>query len=317
MTTLPASGELYTVITTHDIIKLRQILQENPDVIKRDVDMAALSYSKTFSETTYLHIAIQHDNYQAVRLLLQGGADLHKRDEYYFSSTPSELAISCGNYDMIRYILFKKGFAYDMREKKEYNSYVGPMYAASREERIIDLKLLYILGVDINTNNNGGRYKTHFEQILSQSMIPRMGGSGFLNPNPDQFVKLYLDLNIPTNDIVQQWLIKIRQYRTYPSLYILPMLGMHITISDEAKLAKKQETIEKIKADFSIKFMEHVHDDIVDMCLAMYPLNLPPYIMLWIIDWLPSYELVSHHRKIHLIESIRNSIWKVKGITIE
>ena len=35
--------------------------------------------------------------------------------------------------------------------------------------------------------------------------------------------------------------------------------------------------------------------------------------MLWIVDWLPRYDLLSHHKKIHLIESVVRSIRKLKG----
>ena len=45
----------------------------------------------------------------------------------------------------------------------------------------------------------------------------------------------------------------------------------------------------------------------------MSALELPPYVLLWIIDFLPNYDFLSHHKKIHLIESVRASIWKIKG----
>lgn len=42
----------------------------------------------------------------------------------------------------------------------------------------------------------------------------------------------------------------------------------------------------------------HVHAVLLDICIAMSVLRLPPYVMLWIIDWVPHYDLVSHRRKI-------------------
>ena len=59
--------------------------------------------------------------------------------------------------------------------------------------------------------------------------------------------------------------------------------------------------------------MQFAQPDIVGICLALASLELPPYVLLWIVDWLPRYDLLSHHKKIHLIESVVTSIRKLKG----
>jgi rubredoxin len=60
-------------------------------------------------------------------------------------------------------------------------------------------------------------------------------------------------------------------------------------------------------------FSQRQHLDNIGICLAMSSLQLPPYVLRWIIDWLPNYDRLSHHKKIRLIESVRASIWKIKG----
>lgn len=55
-----------------------------------------------------------------------------------------------------------------------------------------------------------------------------------------------------------------------------------------------------------------IHPRLLDLSIAMSPLNLPPYVLLWIIDFLPEFAFVSHHRKIHLLESIARSIRKIR-----
>ena len=57
--------------------------------------------------------------------------------------------------------------------------------------------------------------------------------------------------------------------------------------------------------------MRFAQPDIIGICLALAPLELPPYVLLWIVDWLPRYDLLSHHKKIHLIESVVRSIRKL------
>ena len=60
--------------------------------------------------------------------------------------------------------------------------------------------------------------------------------------------------------------------------------------------------------------MRFAQDTFIGICLAFAPLELPPYVLLWITDELPNYDKLSHHKKIALITSVRNSIWKLKGI---
>lgn len=60
--------------------------------------------------------------------------------------------------------------------------------------------------------------------------------------------------------------------------------------------------------------MRYAHADIINICLALAPLDLPPYVLLWIMDWLPNYDRLSHHKKIELIESVVKSIRAVKGM---
>lgn len=52
--------------------------------------------------------------------------------------------------------------------------------------------------------------------------------------------------------------------------------------------------------------------EIVGICLALAPFELPPYVILWITDWFPNYNLLSSQKKIHLIMSVRDSIWKLQ-----
>ncbi len=54
--------------------------------------------------------------------------------------------------------------------------------------------------------------------------------------------------------------------------------------------------------------MRWAHPDIVEICLAMAPFDLPLYVLLEIIDWVPRFDKVSHHKKIALIESVRNCL---------
>ena len=73
------------------------------------------------------------------------------------------------------------------------------------------------------------------------------------------------------------------------------------------------ETLARIRSEFGVRLMRFAQPDIIGICLALSSLDLPPYVLLWIIDWLPRYDLLSHHKKIQLIESVVQSIRKLKG----
>jgi hypothetical protein len=73
------------------------------------------------------------------------------------------------------------------------------------------------------------------------------------------------------------------------------------------------ETLNRIKHKIGIRLMRYAQPEIIGICLAMSSFDLPPYVLLWIIDWLPNYDRLSHHKKIQLIESVRVSIWKING----
>jgi hypothetical protein len=72
------------------------------------------------------------------------------------------------------------------------------------------------------------------------------------------------------------------------------------------------QTLSRIKQKVAIRLMRYAQPEIIGICIALSSFELPPYVLLWIIDWLPNYDRLSHHKKIQLIESVRNSIWKIR-----
>ena len=66
------------------------------------------------------------------------------------------------------------------------------------------------------------------------------------------------------------------------------------------------------KRNFELEWRK-VQPLIVDICIGLAPLNLPIYVLLWIIDWLPHLERAHKEvKKVRLIESVVGSIRKVE-----
>ena len=55
-----------------------------------------------------------------------------------------------------------------------------------------------------------------------------------------------------------------------------------------------------------------ISTQIIDVCIALAVFDLPPYVLLEIVDWLPLYEYVEHKKKIDLIVNVQQSIKKLK-----
>lgn len=86
--------------------------------------------------------------------------------------------------------------------------------------------------------------------------------------------------------------------------------NMKMTIAERKSRCERVEA--NIRSELAIALMEFVHPEILDFCISMWPLRLPNYVLLWIVDWLPNYCKASHIRKIRLIESISKSIRKIR-----
>jgi len=57
-----------------------------------------------------------------------------------------------------------------------------------------------------------------------------------------------------------------------------------------------------------------ISNRIIDICIALHSFNLPPYVLLEIIDWLPLYECIEHKKKIDLIINLKKSISKILNV---
>lgn len=64
---------------------------------------------------------------------------------------------------------------------------------------------------------------------------------------------------------------------------------------------------ECLRRNRSLVWQKALHDKVVEFCLAMGPMQLPPYVLLEIFDWLPLMEHVRHWNKIQLIVGMHHS----------
>jgi len=63
---------------------------------------------------------------------------------------------------------------------------------------------------------------------------------------------------------------------------------------------------------FRAYLWSYAHKDILDITLSLLPLDLPPYVVLEIVDWLPGIHRHTHVDKIALIVAVRESARRVR-----
>ncbi len=138
-------------------------------------------------------------------------------------------------------------------------------------------------------------------------------------------VQLLLDLNADTtktggdgwtvsqshDEEIQQLLLEHSTKSVHISVSVL--IFIHDFRQESERKQLRLETLARIRNKVGIRLMRYAHPDIVDICLALAPFDLPPYVLLEIIDWLPQFARLSHHKKIHLIQAVWHSIRKING----
>lgn len=73
-------------------------------------------------------------------------------------------------------------------------------------------------------------------------------------------------------------------------------------------------TYAEVNCDSQSLEWRNVYENIVGICIAFASLQLPSYVLLWIVDYLPDYHLLSHLKKIRLIEKMTRRYRKIIGI---
>ncbi len=170
---------------------------------------------------------------------------------------------------------------------KRCNAGFSPLHAASRSNGCAAIESLFAFGADLD--------------MLSNIQSTPIMAAVYLEQT--DAVRTFLRLGADTGKQ------SIHYYRVdqTQNVAIQQLLKKHKI--DEKEIASTRASIKR--KVFSQVFRRY-HVEILDICIALAESNLPPYVLLWIVDWLPNYKFVSHHKKIHLIESICASVRKFR-----
>ncbi len=135
------SKAFFDAIRLKEVEKVKQLLEEDPKLVH--------AKDEAFEDSP-LHVAIQKNCYEIVKILLERRADIE--DEDLFGETPLHLAVSFGSEEIIDLLIEKEA---DIN-KKNKNGNTPLHYAVLRQNKKIVLLLLQA-GAKINKKNNEGK----------------------------------------------------------------------------------------------------------------------------------------------------------------
>jgi hypothetical protein len=119
--------------------------------------------------------------------------------------------------------------------------------------------------------------------------------------NHDEIVKQLIEMGVNVDENTDQdWLISL----DFSGCYIKQQGSPHETPLQYAIRKDHTAIVTCIRATWS----KTAHQNLVGICLALAPLCLPAYVVLWIIDWLPEYARKPEIKKIRLIQGVTESV---------
>ena len=239
---------------------------------------------KKYSFYAALHVAVLKNDFEITKLLLDRGADI----DCFAENNWNAICFALFNryYKMVEYLLFRGA---NPNIKSSSN---GPLSLYSncilyQKEEFIEI--LSCLGGNFEEKIDFGIPELEFAAASSAIRC----------------FKTLLELSVDKEHF---------HLLTYGIMdtSIRNVLEEHMRKSKEEREETRKNIIKKRLYDISIRWMCFAHNDIVGICMALSNLHLPHYIVLWIIDWLPNYHLLSSLKKIRLIETVNKSIKKLK-----
>lgn len=111
-------------------------------------------FSRLVQDSTILHEAVNKDNIEMVKLLVENGVDVNKENEY--SYTPLHLAVEKNNIEIVRFLVENKA---NVNSENEYSS--TPLHLAVSKNNIEMVRLLVENGADVNKENENSNTPLH------------------------------------------------------------------------------------------------------------------------------------------------------------
>ena len=130
-------------------------------------EILELFLAKRFDANGIYRLAIQEENIEMVRLLLENGANIDQTDE--LGNTPLFITAYKGNIGMVN-LLLEKGAKIDQATKLGHN----PLLIAANKEDTEMVKLLLEYGADINHQDNEGFTALHLAALKGRTEMVKL-----------------------------------------------------------------------------------------------------------------------------------------------
>jgi len=254
--------------------------------------------------TRRLHQAIELGEHANVKKWLADGAIVYERDVFDHIISALHLALQHNQEKCLKTLLLHEGIdinVFDMNGQT-------PLAMAARLDKPY-LKIFVDRGADVNLC-----------AILPRNPMNTALHYAVMNNNLDNvkyLIRCGADVN-RVNSIGETALIMAaRDCKRFLCAEALldANCDIHVrhrdaTALETARCWQNYEFVGMFNAYFS-HWTRRAHDRLRDAALALAPLDLPDYVLMWILDWLPEFTERSELRKIGLLRSVRASRTRV------
>jgi len=178
-------------------------------------------------------------------------------------------------------------------------------------------KCLKIIDLDLNDTIEDSNFKLLCDSLMLNKTLKSIYFNRFeIHSICDDNIKLLINV-LKENKTLQSLNMKDNKVSNEMAETLVSLLTRKPTLSIDftcdspirrslLKFYNRHNELNRNKLEWS-----KIANQIIDICIALQSLNLPPYVLLEIIDWLPLFEYVDHKKKIDLIINVKKSISKI------
>jgi hypothetical protein len=271
--------ELHKAVERADVTEIERLLANVENSVDAITTKAQWCRDVTFVAcSTPLHIAAALDDLRIVRLLVERfGARVDAQD--VGQRTPVYLASWLGHVRVVEFLCWRGA---DVNKAKNYGA--TPLHKSvmikSVDDCVAMIDVLCAFGADCEARDVA-RMTPIMDAVLGDRLdaVRRM---------------LEFNASIEKFGADDDWIVS----KTTKVAELRALLLQQQTTPLHEREARRASALTRVRRELSIRLMRFAQPEIVDICIALASRKLPPYVLLWIIDWLPNYDRLSHHKKI-------------------
>ena len=249
-----------------------------------------------------LHIACEFGNELKVREWLIGTTCVDSVDQSCWNETALHAACRGENCNIVE-LLLAHGANLEVRG---WNGWT-PLHYAAVHMKLDIVKLLLDRGAEINARDIHG--STALYKVVSDAAIVKelLARGAIVNSNEKTNPWPLLHTAARDGSLESVRLLLAAGANVHARSRFGGQTALDVARSRAKFVPSGSAIAQCLEEAVARSWSKEVHRDYLHIAIALAPLNLPTYILLWLLDWLPEFALKPEIKKIRLLERIYES----------